>query len=193
MLQGFYWPSDGQILIDGRDTRYLAANELRQHFGVVPQETMLFSGSIHDNLVVANPQATFEEVVQACRMAEVHEVIEKLPQGYQTVVGERGVGLSGGQKQRIAIARALLKRPKVLIFDEAISSLDQRTAEHFSRTINTLIGRVTILFITHQLPRSLKFDAVYRMGGLPAEERKLEIIRGGVPERHETASEGVLE
>jgi subfamily B ATP-binding cassette protein HlyB/CyaB len=193
LLQGFYWPSDGQILIDGRDTRYLAANELRQHFGVVPQETMLFSGSIYDNLAVANPQASFDQIVQACRMAEIHEVIEKLPKGYQTVVGERGVGLSGGQKQRIAIARALLKRPKVLIFDEAISSLDQQTAEHFSRTINTLKGRVTILFITHQLPRSLKFDAVYEIGKLPAEDKRFEVIRGGMPDRHDAPSEGLHE
>jgi subfamily B ATP-binding cassette protein HlyB/CyaB len=190
LLQGFYWPSDGQILIDGRDTRYLAANELRQHFGVVPQETTLFSGAIYDNLAVANPQATFEQIVQACRMAEIHDVIEKLPKGYQTIVGERGVGLSGGQKQRIAIARALLKRPKVLIFDEAISSLDQQTAEQFSRTINTLKGRVTILFITHQLPRSLKFDAVYEIGRLSADEKRFEVIQGGVSDRHEAPTEG---
>ena len=105
LLQGFYWPTDGQVLIDGRDTRHLSANELRQHFGVVPQETVLFSGSLYENLALANPQATFEQVVHACKLAEIHEFIEKLPQGYQTEVGERGVGLSGGQKQRVAIAR----------------------------------------------------------------------------------------
>jgi subfamily B ATP-binding cassette protein HlyB/CyaB len=179
LLQGFYWPSDGQVLIDGRDTRYLSANELRQNFGVVPQETTLFSGTILENLAVANPQATFQQITQACAMAEIHDVIEKLPQGYQTVVGERGVGLSGGQKQRIAIARALLKRPKVLIFDEAISSLDQQTSEHFAKTISGLKGRVTILFITHQLPRALKFDAVYEIGRGPQDENRFEIIRGG--------------
>lgn len=179
LLQGFYWPSDGQVLIDGRDTRNLSANELRMHFGVVPQETVLFSGSIYDNLALANPQATFEQVVQACRMAEIHEVIDKLPKGYQTLVGERGVGLSGGQKQRIAIARALLKRPKVLIFDEAVSSLDQHTAEQFARTINALKGKVTILFITHQLPRALRFDAVYEIGRA-TEEKRFEVIQGGV-------------
>jgi subfamily B ATP-binding cassette protein HlyB/CyaB len=178
LLQGFYWPSDGQILIDGRDTRCLSANELRQNFGVVPQETILFSGTIYDNLVAANPQATFVEIVQACRMAEIHEVIEKLPEGYQTVIGERGIGLSGGQKQRISIARALLKRPKILIFDEAVSSLDQSTAEQLAKTVNALKGRVTILFITHALPRALRFDAVYEIGrGVPG-EKSFEIIAG---------------
>jgi ATP-binding cassette, subfamily B, bacterial HlyB/CyaB len=170
LLQGFYWPADGQISIDGRDTRNLSANELRMHFGVVPQETVLFSGTLYDNLSLANPQASFEQIVQACKMAEIHDVIEKLPQGYQTEVGERGVGLSGGQKQRIAIARALLKRPKVLIFDEAISSLDGATAEHFAKTINSLRGQATILFITHHLPVNLQFDAVYELGQVEVDQ-----------------------
>jgi subfamily B ATP-binding cassette protein HlyB/CyaB len=164
LLQGFYAPSDGAIRIDGRDIRHLAANELRQYFGVVPQETRLFSGTIYDNLAVANPLASFEDMVHACEMAEVHEVIERLPQGYQTVIGEQGVGLSGGQKQRLAIARALLKRPKILVFDEATSHLDHATAEAFSQTINRLKGRATILFITHQLPRGLKVDEIVQLG-----------------------------
>jgi subfamily B ATP-binding cassette protein HlyB/CyaB len=164
LLQGFYAPSDGTIRIDGRDIRHLAANELRQYFGVVPQETRLFSGTIYDNLAVANPLASFEDMVHACEMAEVHDVIERLPQGYQTVIGEQGVGLSGGQKQRLAIARALLKRPKILVFDEATSHLDHATAEAFSQTINRLKGRATILFITHQLPRGLKVDEIVQLG-----------------------------
>jgi len=164
LLQGFYAPTDGAIRIDGRDIRHLAANELRQYFGVVPQETRLFSGTIYDNLAIANPLATFEDMVSACEMAEVHEVIERLPQGYQTPIGEQGVGLSGGQKQRLAIARALLKRPQILVFDEATSQLDHATAEAFAHTINRLRGRVTILFITHQLPRSLKVDEIVQLG-----------------------------
>jgi subfamily B ATP-binding cassette protein HlyB/CyaB len=106
---------------------------------VVPQESVLFSGTVYDNLIMAHPLASFEDVIAACKAAEFHEVIETLPQGYQTAIGERGTGLSGGQRQRIAIARALLKRPKVLIFDEAISNLDQHTAEHFAQTINRLV------------------------------------------------------
>ncbi|WP_051516427.1 peptidase domain-containing ABC transporter [Herbaspirillum sp. RV1423] len=164
LLQGFYQPESGCIRVDGVDIRYLSANELRQHFGVVPQETTLFSGTIYDNLLMANPRASFEQVSTACKMAEIHQAIEELPQGYQTEIGERGAGLSGGQKQRIAIARALLKRPDILIFDEATSALDAVTAELFAKTINGLKGKVTMLFITHGLPRSLKVDAIYRIG-----------------------------
>lgn len=137
---------------------------MRHYFGVVPQETVLFSGTIYDNLMIANPHATFEQAVNACKMAEIHDMIESLPNGYQTEIGERGVGLSGGQKQRMAIARALLKQPKILVFDEATSSLDQQTAEHFAQTINQLKGRVTMLFITHALPKNLAVDGITRIG-----------------------------
>ena len=164
LLQGFYVPACGTIKIDGNDIRYLSANELRHHFGVVPQETILFSGTLYDNLLMANPHATFEQIVHACRMAEIHSAIEALPQGYQTEIGERGVGLSGGQKQRIAIARALIKQPKILLFDEATSSLDATTAEHFAATINQLKGKVTMLFIAHALPKNLLVDEVVRIG-----------------------------
>jgi subfamily B ATP-binding cassette protein HlyB/CyaB len=115
--------------------------------------------------MTTNPHATFDDVVRACRMAEIHETIDQLPQGYQTEIGERGAGLSGGQKQRLAIARALLKRPKILIFDEATSALDPATAEHFGATINRLKGQVTMLFISHALPKTLKVDAVVQIGG----------------------------
>jgi ATP-binding cassette, subfamily B, bacterial HlyB/CyaB len=164
LLLGFYRPQEGNIKLNGQDISYLAANELRNHFGVVPQETTLFAGTIYDNLILANPHASFEQIIQACQLAEIHQTIEKLPQGYQTVVGEHGTGLSGGQKQRIAIARALLKQPKVLIFDEAVSNLDQQTAEHFAQTVNKLKGKVTILFITHQLPKGLQVDEAVILG-----------------------------
>lgn len=164
LLQGFYQPAGGTIKIDGNDIRYLSANELRHYFGVVPQETVLFSGTIYENLLMANPHATFEQIAHACRMAEIHDAIEALPQGYQTEIGERGVGLSGGQKQRLAIARALIKQPKILIFDEATSSLDANTAEHFAATINQLKGKVTMLFITHAMPKNLLVDEVVRIG-----------------------------
>jgi subfamily B ATP-binding cassette protein HlyB/CyaB len=164
LLLGFYQPQEGTIKLNGQDIKYLAANELRNHFGVVPQETVLFSGTIYDNLILANPHASFEQIIHVCQLAEIHQAIEKLPQGYQTTVGEHGTGLSGGQKQRIAIARALLKQPKVLIFDEAVSNLDQQTAEHFAQTVNKLKGKVTILFITHQLPKGLNVDEAVILG-----------------------------
>ena len=164
LLQGFYVPASGQIKLDGRSIGHLSANELRSYFGVVPQETILFSGTLYDNLLMANPHANFEHIVNACRMAEIHEVIEALPQGYQTAIGERGAGLSGGQKQRLSIARALLKQPRILIFDEATSSLDAATAEHFAATINQLKGKATMLFIAHALPKNLQVDEIVRIG-----------------------------
>ncbi len=164
LLQGFCLPTDGTIRVDGQDIRHLGANELRQYYGVVPQETVLFSGTIYDNLVQANPHATFDDVVAACTMAEIHETVEALPQGYQTPIGEHGAGLSGGQKQRLAIARALIKRPRVLIFDEATSGLDAATVEQFARTVNRLKGSATILFITHGVPGALEVDQTVRIG-----------------------------
>ena len=175
LLQGFYPPSGGVIELDGTDIRHLAANELRHYFGVVPQETILFSGTVYDNLLLANPQATFEDIVRAARMAEIHEAIERLPKGYQSEIGERGAGLSGGQKQRLAIARALLKRPKILLFDEATSSLDSETAEHFAQTVNQLRGSATMLFIAHGLPKTLKVDEIVHLGA----ERVASAVRGG--------------
>ncbi len=179
LLQGFYLPTDGQIRLNGRDARNLAANELRAYFGVVPQETVLFSGTIYDNLILANPHASFQQVVQACRMAEIHDVIERMPDGYQTAIGEHGIGLSGGQRQRLAIARALLKRPRILIFDEATSNLDGETAEQFARTVNQLRGRVTMLFIAHQLPRALQVDEIVRLGPAGAQPAPRVVRRGG--------------
>ena len=155
LLQGFYQPTEGAIKLDGHDIRHLSANELRSSFGVVPQETTLFSGAIYDNIVLGNAHATFEDVVVACKASGIHDTIEALPQGYQTPIGEHGAGLSGGQKQRIAIARALLKRPPILIFDEATSNLDDETANAFGETINQLRGRATILMIAHKLPKSI--------------------------------------
>lgn len=169
LLLGFVQPVEGAVRVDGRDVRHLAANELRAVFGVVPQETTLFSGTVLENLMLANPSATFEDVVAVCRMAEIHDAIEKMPKGYQTELGERGVGLSGGQRQRLSIARALLRKPQILILDEAVSNLDEQTAEHFCKTLNNLRAhpesKVTMLFITHQLPKSLHVDGVIRIGG----------------------------
>lgn len=164
LLLGFRRQQEGNIRLDGKDITYLSANELRHHFGVVPQETVLFSGTLYDNLLIANPHASFEQIILACQLAGIHEVIDQLPDGYKTQIGEHGVGLSGGQKQRIAIARALLRQPNILIFDEAVSNLDQQTAEHLSHTVNRLKGKVTILFITHQIPKGLHVDEAVLLG-----------------------------
>ena len=137
---------------------------------------MLFAGTLYENLVMAHPHASFEDVIQACKAAEIHDVIELLPEGYQTEIGERGTGLSGGQRQRIAIARALLKRPKILVFDEAVSNLDQQTAEHFAKTINKLKGKVTMIFVTHQIPRGLQVDEVFSFGGDRQHTTHVEVV-----------------
>jgi ATP-binding cassette, subfamily B, bacterial HlyB/CyaB len=173
LMLGFYQPSDGHISVDGRDIRHLSANELRQYFGVVPQETYLFSGTIYENLIAANPNCAFEHVMQACKIAEIHDFIERLPKGYSTELGEHGVGLSGGQKQRLAIARAVLKRPRVLIFDEAAANLDSQTAERFAQTVNQLKGKVTILFIAHHLPRGLQVDEVFTLNAEKATQMRV--------------------
>jgi subfamily B ATP-binding cassette protein HlyB/CyaB len=118
--------------------------------------------------------------VRACRIAEIHDFIEKLPQGYGTEVGEHGVGLSGGQKQRVAIARALLKRPRILVFDEATSSLDPATAERFAATVNKLKPAVTVLFIAHQLPKGLAVDDMFALGAEAHEESRPGGLRAAV-------------
>ena len=164
LMLGFQQAQEGNITIDGKDLRHLSANELRHYFGVVPQETTLFSGTLYENFTLANPHASFEQIMHACQLAGIHETIEKLPEAYNTKIGEHGTGLSGGQKQRIAIARALLRQPRILIFDEAVSNLDPQTAEQFSQTINQLKSKVTILFITHQLPKGLNVDDAVILG-----------------------------
>lgn len=164
LLLGFHQPQQGRILIDGIAIDHLAANELRSYFGVVPQETLLFSGSLLANLQAADPHASVDMIVTACVMAGIHDTIEALPDGYQTVIGERGIGLSGGQRQRIAIARALIRQPHVLIFDEATSALDRHTAAQLAATINRVRGKVTVLFITHALPAGLQIDETIWLG-----------------------------
>lgn len=166
LLLGFRRPEEGCILVDGKDTRTLSANELRARFGVVSQDPVLFSGTVLDNLRHADPGATFEDIVEACRAAEIHEFVETLPEGYRSRIGERGTGLSGGQKQRLAIAQALLKRAPVLVFDEATSALDADTASQLASTINRLKPHVAILFIAHQVPAALEVTSTIRLDRL---------------------------
>ncbi|MBI3374992.1 MAG: peptidase domain-containing ABC transporter [Betaproteobacteria bacterium] len=177
LLQNFYLPSSGAIRIDGRDIRHLSADELRLHFSVVPQETRLFSGTLYENVLGGARHAGPEQVVEACRRAEIHGFIERLPHGYQTRVGEQGIGLSGGQKQRIAIARALLKGAPILILDEATSQLDPETAGALLRTIDRLRGSLTLVVIAHQPPPELAADTIWRLEQnvvAPAVERTAE-------------------
>ncbi len=151
LLQRLWDPSEGCITVDGQDLRDVTLESLRRSIGVVFQESLLFNRSIRENLRIGRPEATHEEVERACRLADAHEFIVRQPQGYDTVVGERGSTLSGGQRQRLAIARALLKDPPVLILDEATSALDAATEARVSRAMATLMKGRTTFIIAHRL------------------------------------------
>ncbi len=146
-----YDPSLGSITIDGTDIRDIEQEELRNNIGVVFQETYLFSGTIYDNIAYARPGASPEEVLTAAKAANAHDFVMNLPDGYNTTVGENGHSLSGGERQRIAIARALLKNPKILILDEATSSLDPETESKIQEAISRLIENRTTIAIAHRL------------------------------------------
>jgi subfamily B ATP-binding cassette protein MsbA len=158
LLPRFWDPNGGRILLDGVDIRSLRLAELRGSIGVVPQEPALFSGSIRENIAYARPGASEADVESAARAAHAHEFIERLPQVYDTVVGERGVKLSGGQRQRVAIARAILKNPAVLILDEATSSLDTESERLIEDALAKLLVGRTTLIIAHRLSTVQRAD-----------------------------------
>lgn len=151
LLMRLYDPTSGSIKVDGIDLRDITQNSLRSQVGVVLQETFLFNGTIFENLIYAKPDATFEEIVEAAKIANAHDFIVKLPDGYNTYVGERGYNLSGGERQRVAIARAILHNPKILILDEATASLDTQTEKQIQEALNRLIKGRTTIAIAHRL------------------------------------------
>ena len=151
LLLRYYDPANGRILVDGQDIRQCAAASVRMAIGVVPQETALFNDTIGNNIAYGRSGSTREDVVAACRAAHLHDVIDSLPDKYDTPVGERGVNLSGGEKQRIAIARAVLKNPTILIFDEATSALDADSEHAITRELDRLSQDRTTLVIAHRL------------------------------------------
>jgi ATP-binding cassette subfamily B protein len=146
LIPRFYDPASGQVMVDGLDVRELKLSQLRRSVSVIFQETFLFSASVHENIAYGKPQATRKEVEQCARAAQAHEFITALEDGYETVIGERGISLSGGQRQRIAIARAFLMDPRILILDDATASVDAET-EHFIQEAMRLLckGRTTFV------------------------------------------------
>lgn len=151
LLFRFYDITEGQILIDNQDIRDVTQDSLRQEIGVVPQDTVLFNETIYYNLAYGNPSATHQDIEFAAKSAHIHDFIRSLPQGYDTVVGERGLKLSGGEKQRVAIARALLKKPTIFLFDEATSALDTHTEKEIQANLKEISAHQTTLVIAHRL------------------------------------------
>jgi ATP-binding cassette, subfamily B, bacterial MsbA len=163
LLHRFYDPVKGSIEIDGHDIRKVQRASLYGQIGFVPQETHLFGGTIFENILYGRPDAIEEEVIAAARAANAYDFIEELPKGYDTIVGEKGILLSGGQRQRIAIARAILKRPKILILDEATSSLDNESESLIQEALDRLMAGRTTFVIAHRLTTIQKADQIFVM------------------------------
>lgn len=156
----FFDPQQGRVLVDDIDLRDVSLRSLRSQIGVVAQETLLFSGTVRDNLLYGKPDATEEEILRAARAAHAHEFIEQMSEGYNTLLGERGARLSGGQKQRIAIARAFLTDPRILILDEATSALDSESEALIQDALAELMKSRTNIVIAHRLSTILGADRI---------------------------------
>ncbi|GAB4120944.1 MAG: ABC transporter ATP-binding protein/permease [Sideroxydans sp.] len=163
LLFRFYDVDAGRITLDGQDIRSVTQASLRAAIGIVPQDTVLFNDSIYYNIAYGRPEATREEVLRAAQSAHIHRFVESLPQGYDTMVGERGLKLSGGEKQRVAIARAILKNPAILIFDEATSALDSHTEKAIQEELRAIARNRTTLVIAHRLSTVVDADQILVM------------------------------
>jgi ATP-binding cassette subfamily B protein len=171
LLPRFYQPQSGRILIDGYDIAKVELYSLRRQLGVVPQNPLLFNGTIHENIALNSPDADVEAIIEAAKIAAAHDFIMNLPEGYNTPVGERGAALSGGQRQRIAIARAVLQSPRLLILDEATSALDYETEQQVCRNLAQRFAGRTVFFITHRLRTIRHADLILMMANGVIEEQ----------------------
>jgi ATP-binding cassette, subfamily B, bacterial len=150
LILRFYDPQSGTVKLDGRDLRDLRLGDLRSAVALVDQSPFLFNSSVAENIAYARPEATPQEIIEAARAAAIHEFIEKLPEGYDTQVGERGLTLSAGERQRIAIARAVLRRPAIIVLDEPTAALDPGAEQAIATTLSTLLKGGTAIIITHR-------------------------------------------
>jgi len=165
LVQRLYLPEAGRVLIDGFDTAVVDPAWLRRQIGVVLQENMLFNRTVRENIALVDPGLPFEQVVAAARLAGAHEFISQMPHGYDTQIGERGVSLSGGQRQRIAIARALVARPRILIFDEATSALDYESESIIQASMREIVKGRTVIVIAHRLSTVRSADRILTIDG----------------------------
>jgi len=163
LLIRLYDPSDGHIAIDGIDLKELTIGSWRNALGVVSQDTFIFNETIADNIRFGNLEATIDQVMHAAKMAGAHEFITHLPQGYETIVGERGYRLSGGQRQRIALARALVRDPGILILDEATSNLDSQSERLIQEALEKFRGNKTVIIVAHRLSTVVDADTIVVM------------------------------
>lgn len=165
LLFRFYDVSSGSVKIDGQDVREVTQDSVRKAIGIVPQDTVLFNDTIYYNINYGRPEASAEEVYEAARMARIHDFVESLPDGYASVVGERGLKLSGGEKQRVAIARAILKRPAIMLFDEATSALDTKTEQEIQASLAEVARGRTTLVVAHRLSTVVDSDEILVLDG----------------------------
>ena len=163
LLMRFYAPQSGSIALDGQAIDAIALEDLRFALGTVPQDTVIFSADARENIRYGRPDATDAEIVAAAKAAQAHDFIERMPDGYATYLGERGVRLSGGQRQRLAIARAILRNPPVLLLDEATSALDAESEAAVQRALETAMEGRTTLVIAHRLATVKKADRIVAM------------------------------
>ena len=164
LILRFYDPNFGSVEIDGHDLRSITLSSLRRHLSLVPQDSAIFNTSVRENLLIAKPGASETEIVSACKAAQLHDLLVSFPDGYDTVVEERGYRLSGGESQRLAIARVVLKRPRIVILDEPTSSLDGITERAIKDALDsTLFQNATTIVIAHRLSTILNADSIIVM------------------------------
>ncbi len=183
MLLRFFDPVSGSILLDGHDMTDLDTTDLRAHMGLVTQDTILFDDTVYKNITIGRPGASLDEVIEAAKAADAHAFISAMPQGYETVLGERGVKLSGGQRQRLAIARAIIKRPKILLLDEATSNLDTNSEQAVQAAIERILGGRTVVMVAHRLSTVKNADKIFvlKKGELAETGTHQELLKlGGV-------------
>jgi subfamily B ATP-binding cassette protein HlyB/CyaB len=180
LIQRLYFPESGRVLVDGVDLSMVDVAWLRRQIGVVLQENVLFNRSVRDNIALADPTMPMERVIAAATLAGAHDFILELPEGYDTILGERGGGVSGGQRQRIAIARALVSDPRILIFDEATSALDYESEQAIQRNMTQIAARRTVFIIAHRLSTVRNVDRIITVerGRIVEDGSHDELVRG---------------